>query len=124
MFVTMGVLSDHCELCLNHALEKAGSNGANKISVPTRAEIKADAMLDQMSIISVDSLTKSADGILKMAMHYVKQRAGCNEVYKVEYQGKMDLGAKILKLEEKAITLKQVEVDMRKKKVRVREKEV
>ena len=111
--MTMGVLSEHCELCLDHVLDKDGSNGRNKVSVPSRAEIKADAILDHMSIISGDTQTKSADGSLKMAMLRVKDRAGYNEVYKAANKAKIDLGAKRLKLEEEVLTLKQQEVDIR-----------
>ena len=70
------MLSEHCELCLDHVLDKDGSNGPNKVSVPSRAEIKVDAMLDQMSIISGYTPTKSADGSLKMVMLRVKDWAG------------------------------------------------
>lgn len=33
--LTMGVLSERCEFCLDHVADKEGSNGVNKASVPT-----------------------------------------------------------------------------------------
>ena len=74
--MTMGVLSKHCEFCLDHVANKEGSNGVNKASVPTRAEIKADAMADQMSITSGNTPTKCSDVSLKMAMSRLKEQRG------------------------------------------------
>ena len=122
--LTMGVLSEHCELCLDHATDREGSKGANKASVPTRAEVRSDALMDQISAISGDTPTKPGDTPLSVALARSKERASYNEVYKAANEAKIDLGNKRLKIDEQSLALKELEVKAKETEAVAREKEV
>ena len=119
IIVTMGVLSDDCDILLNHAIDRGEVEEKNKVAVPSRAEVRAIAIDDESL-----SPKRPQKGQSPSAISRLKERADYNQAYKKANEEKHELGVKRLKLNEDEISLKRLEVQARQDEVKARQDEV
>ena len=68
-------LSEHYEVCLDHAKYWEELKGINKVSVLTQSYIREDVMIDQILQTSCGTPTKVGKKYRKVALACCKERA-------------------------------------------------
>ena len=120
----MGVLSDDCDILLNHAIDRGEVEEKNKVAVPSRADVRASAIDDESLSPKRPQKGQSPTANPASAISRLKERADYNEAYKKANEEKHELGVKRLKLNEDEISLKRLEVQARQDEVKARQDEV
>lgn len=100
-------------MCLDHVMDHDGFKRVKKPIVPSREDMRADALMGQITHISCSTKKKDVDTPLILAITLSNEHATCNEVHKVASDANIDIGTKRLNINKQFLARKELEAKAR-----------